>query len=548
MRGRRRAVLFLWVPAQACGRRCIVAKRQVAGADRILAALALERKKGFQDAAVFGGLARLVVPWLRKAARAASSTAARARLERLASAFSAYRELDPIQRRALVESLEAALTGRGGEGKLSLDSPVSALPGIGPKRAAALARAGILTVEDLLLTAPVSYLDAGNVQAVAELVDGQRACVRVKILEPPRLFRGRRASRVEVLAADETGKVLLQWFNQPYRAEQMAPGDVVKVLGRARQRGRHVCIVVARLLWTSRSGEPEPTRPVPVYRDIEGIGQRTLQRAIHAALEELGERLESAAPDGLAKMRGLMPRSQALRALHFPETGAGAERARRSLAYEQALALQVRLLQHRLKSAVDQPASSIPCEGLADRIQTIVPFPLTRAQRRVIGEIEEDLRSTRPALRLVHGDVGCGKTVVAAAALLAAVDAGRQAALMAPTELLAEQHALRLSRLLSPAGVSIFLVTGSMAKDYRRAVADAASSGRPAIFVGTHALFQEQMQFGDLAVAVIDEQHRFGVAQRAALQAKGDCVNTIVMSATPIPRTLALALYADFDV
>jgi ATP-dependent DNA helicase RecG len=273
-----------------------------------------------------------------------------------------------------------------------------------------------------------------------------------------------------------------------------------------------------------------------------------MRKLVLAALQACTDYPESRVPGEIIERRDLMPLALAYREVHLPTNQATLKAARARMAYDELFLLQVRLAQRRREAKVTVESASLETGQAPEELRGVLPFALTGAQERVIAEILDDLRRPEAASRLIHGDVGAGKTVVAAAALLAAVRAGKQAVMMAPTELLAEQHCRTLTELLAPLKVRPVLLTGSLNSQAKRQVQEQVATGQAQLVVGTHALFQESVQFADLAVAVIDEQHRFGVRQRALLVGKGLRPNVFIMSATPIPRTLALTAYGDFDV
>jgi len=524
--------------------------------DRFLRLVALEEKRGYDNKAATGGTDRVVLGWLTAACERSRTPSSRCRLSDLAAVWREYCDASAGRRAEIVAAtrhfLESITTPR----LESPASPVAGLPGIGPARAFALAGIGILTVEDLLLFAPVRYLDCLRVGCVADLCDGTTATLEVRLLRNPRLFPGPKASRVEAPASDGTGKVILVWFNQPYRSNQFSMDDWVTVAGRASVRQQRTFFVVSKTLSHARSQAAcaEAPNPLPAsgllaeYAGPRGLPSRVLRQAIAAALSATADGFQPIIPSQTAARLGLFTRPEVFRALHQPQDLTETEKAAQSLAFERLLLLQLRLLLHRSQALRTASQSRVEVAHLPERIEALSGLRLTDAQRRVIREIEEDLKSSRPACRLIHGDVGCGKTLVAAAALVGAAAAGRQAAIMAPTEALAEQHFARLRTILEPAGIPAFLLTGSLPEAHRAPALEAAAAGRPGVWMGTHALIQERVTFADLAVVVVDEQHRFGVAQRARLAAKGYAPNFFAMSATPIPRTLALALYADFDL
>jgi ATP-dependent DNA helicase RecG len=514
--------------------------------------LQLEARRGYDNGAVAGGTDRLLLGWLGPAASLARSWRTRCRLEALRARFAAYADLPRPERAEAVAAARAELAFlcRPPGGAVRLAGPVSQLPGLGPRRALLLSALGVHTVEDLLLYFPTRYLEVGAPRPVAELGAGESARIAVRVSGEARLFQGKRASRVEVQAEDCSGRITLVFFNQPYRATQLRPPRAITALGQVQERRGRRFFVVRRLL-SLRPAAPGSGEEAPAvlgqYRAPQGIPGKVLREAVAAALGACGPSLGLVAPAEAVKAAGLLPRPAALRAVHQPRSLPEAELGRRSLVFEQLLVLQTRLLQHRAQ-ARSGAAVVVPTRNLPARMQSLLAFRLTAAQERVLGEVAADLGQTRPAYRLIHGEVGSGKTVVAAGALLAAAEAGLQAALMAPTEILAEQHAARLEQLLRPTGVRIYLLTGSLPGKAKAAAQAAARAGEAGIWVGTHALLQAGVDFWRLAVAVVDEQHRFGVAQRAALIAKGCAPHFFALSATPIPRTLALALYADFDI
>jgi len=451
--------------------------------------------------------------------------------------------------------------------EVSWAAPITALKGVGPARADTFAAAGINCIGDLLTYYPYRYKDRPRLHRIDELTDGQEACLRVRVTgKGSNFYRGRmRMTQVPAVAMAPQqdsalpledaaeDRITLRWFNQPYRAEQFEPGTELVIVGRMRLRGEKIAVVVQEC----ERANPDPTRSpglgigklVPVYSKIEGISPTLLRKLIRQALDTCQELPEALVPPELASDRGLMSLQDALWQTHFPDSGEVQEAARKRLVYQELLLLQLELA--RRQRAVKVPTTGVGLaleESARDEYVGVLPFELTAAQERVLEEISDDLAGPEPAHRLVHGDVGSGKTVVAAWALYCAVRAGKQAAMMAPTELLAEQHYRTFCALLAPLEVQPLLLTGSLPEPAKAQVREHLASGEPVVVVGTHALFQPAVEFSDLAVAVIDEQHRFGLQQRAALAEKGLRPNVIVMSATPIPRTLALTLYGDFDI
>jgi ATP-dependent DNA helicase RecG len=425
---------------------------------------------------------------------------------------------------------------------------------VGPRRAEELERLGVTTVEDLLLHYPRDYFDARTVVPVARLAAGEIATVRghVKAVSSRRL-RGRK-TLVTALLEDDTGAVALAWFNQPWVANQLARGDPLRVIGAVgRYQGR------LRLTPTEfeklDDGESEGAGILPIYPLTEGVTHRMMRAWVRGALERIAE-VEDPLPADLRREHGLPPLGDALEGLHFPASPAALARARRRFVWEEFFWWELRLaLKAALRRRPDAGIAMASEGELVPRLGKSLPFALTRAQRRVVVEIFRDMAGPRPMSRLLQGDVGSGKTIVALLALLRAIESGYQGALMAPTEILAEQHARKIGALLGDLPVEAALLTGSVTGRARQRVLGGLAEGAVDLAIGTHALIQEGVAFRRLGLAVIDEQHRFGVAQRLALTRKvaaaegGEPVpDVLVMTATPIPRSLALTFYGDLDV
>jgi ATP-dependent DNA helicase RecG len=411
-----------------------------------------------------------------------------------------------------------------------LRQPVESLAAVGPSLARKLRPLGLLTVGDLLLRRPRRYESAADEIAISELWGDEEVAI-AGVVESVRLRRlPRRRSIVTARIADASGPISANWFNQPWLADRLRPGTAVRLRGRLSKHGFEVK--------TYDLGEARATADhAPVYRASEQVPAARLRELVRTALDELVHDVLDPLPAELQ----LPIRRDALAALHFPADLAQAEEARRRLALDELLALQLAVLRSRVEGAVGR---ALPGPGeLAVRYRGVLPFVLTRDQEQAIGEIDHDLALERPMQRLLQGDVGSGKTVVALYALLRAVEAGRQGALMAPTETLAEQHFLTVEGICAELGVRAVLLTGSVGS---KAVRAEIASGEAQIVVGTHALIQRDVEFSDLAVAVVDEQHRFGVEQRQVLA--GLRPHLLHMTATPIPRTLALTVFGELDV
>jgi len=419
-----------------------------------------------------------------------------------------------------------------------LAASVESLPGVGPALARRLARIGIEQIGDLLWQRPRRYEEPVPAKRICDLFGEEEAVIEVVV----RSVSSRRRGRLKILTArvaDDSGEIKATWFNQPWLEGRLAQGTRVRMRGRANKFGFAVSSY-------DLDGEVETADYAPVYPASEDVSQKKLRelRAHALALvRDAGEPLSA----HLLTREALPLRADALAALHRPRGLAEAERARSRLAFEELLVLQLAL--SRTAAARERAsAESLAAPGeLIERYRATLPFTLTADQERAIEEIDGDLAQPKPMQRLLQGDVGSGKTVVALYALLRAVEEGRQAALMAPTETLAEQHFLTIDELCAPLGVRVSLLTSSLRAREHAAVRQLIASGDALLVVGTHALIQKEIDFRDLAVAVVDEQHRFGVGQRSAL-VEGRSPHVLHLTATPIPRTLALTVYGDLEV
>ena len=438
------------------------------------------------------------------------------------------------------------------------DQPLSSLPGVGPALREKLAARGFTGLQDLWLHLPRGYEDRTSLSPIRALQAGVPAQVEGTVEAVERGFRYRPMLRV-ALSDDSRGTLVLRFFHfRAQQAAQFAPGTRVRAYGTPRpgQLGLEIVHPSYRIVGDAEAPLGEALDPV--YPEIEGIGPGNLRKLIGLALAQLpaGDALELLPPALLAEL-GLPSLRDALLLLHAPPADAdlaalqsGLHPAQRRLALEELLAHQLSLRRQRIALQSEGARALDGAGALVACLRDSLPFALTAAQARVFAQVREDLARPRPMLRLVQGDVGSGKTVVAAMAALLAVEQGLQAALMAPTELLAEQHFANLRGWLEPLGVRVRWLAGKVTGKARRQALDAVADGSAQVVVGTHALMQEGVAFHDLALAIVDEQHRFGVHQRLALRDKGrsGVPHQLVMTATPIPRTLAMSAYADLDV
>ena len=440
-------------------------------------------------------------------------------------------------------TVTAAATG------VTPSTQVQYLSGVGPRRAELLAKLGVASVEGLLRHYPRDYLDARRITTVRGLVPGQLATVVGRVVAA-RVRR--KPGRVDYLARveDDSGAVSVTWFGQGFLSRTLGLGDLVALSGAPPPA--HPIELVNPSFEVLGDEEREllhAGRIIPVHPLTAGLTAKLMRRLVHTALELVGDQIEDPLPGALRAERDLEALSAALRAVHFPEDDAALARARRRLAYEELFLVQALLAARRARR--ETAASGFVTAATSERARALVqalPFRLTRAQKRAMKEILDDQRAPRPMHRLLVGDVGSGKTLVGLVACVHAAEAGYQSALMAPTEILAEQHHRTVERFAAPAGLRVALLTGRLPAAERRRLAAALSAGEVDLAIGTHALIQEPVGFARLGLVVVDEQHRFGVRQRAVLAGKGGTPDVLVMSATPIPRTLALACFGDLDV
>lgn len=587
---------------------------------RLERVLRLEQKQGYQNKAVVGGIRQFATYWVEQARQETVDELDEALVEQTAEVLTRYAKLPGREARAtaldnLLEKL-AARQERVGNSRpaqhKSQPSPAAQAPpkpaqaaaaataapatpppspvkqpvepdpaglaqsvtmiyGVGPALAKKLAVLGATTINELLHVFPRRYDDYTLLKPINRLQYGEQVTVIGTVWETrSRRLRGNQ-TLVQSIVTDGSGRIHVTWFNQPWLANKLHAGMKIVIRGKVDQ-------YLGRPVFNSPEWEPlsekllRTGRIVPVYPLTEGLKSIKMRKLMHATVDKWADRTSDPLPDTVRQRRRLLTYPQALRQIHFPDSHESLHAARRRLAFDELLLLQLGMLGQRREWQAF-PGHPLPADSpLLQSFLNSLPFTLTGAQQRVVQEIAADMSRPVPMNRLLQGDVGAGKTVVAAAAMALAVAAGMQAALMAPTEILAEQHFQGLSKLLEPLGVSLRLLTGSVPAGEKQQIYQELSDGTAQIVIGTHALIQEGVQFRKLALAVIDEQHRFGVDQRQALRDKGlppggnahagngaagngaagngagTSPHLLVMSATPIPRTLALSLYGDLDL
>lgn len=423
---------------------------------------------------------------------------------------------------------------------LTASTDIRFLKGVGEKRAELLRKKGIDTVGALLRFYPRAYLDWQNITPISECHEGENVCVRAEITSPVKTANIRRGMTLyKFSAADDSGVIEVTLFNRKYLAENLREGRSYLFYGKLGYG------ITLRQMSSPEIMPAEYMGIEPVYAAAEGLSSKTIEKIMKNALVYT-DSMQDAIPDGIRQKNGLCDFKTALKSIHFPLERQALESAKRRLVFEELFVLQTGLL--FLKRRRRALAGCTVKKNLLEEFKMTLSFKLTGAQERVINECLSDMMSPRPMNRLIQGDVGSGKTAVAAALMYISAGNGFQSALMAPTELLAEQHFKTLCKITENSGIKCALLTGSLTKKQKDEVKAGLKSGEIKVAVGTHALLTDDVEFESLGLVVTDEQHRFGVGQRGRLSSKGNNPHTLVMSATPIPRTLGLIIYGDLDI
>ncbi|NLY98605.1 MAG: ATP-dependent DNA helicase RecG [Clostridiaceae bacterium] len=429
-------------------------------------------------------------------------------------------------------------------GETLLKSNIGTLKGVGKVRVELFRKLGIDTVEDLLYHFPRRYEDRGNIMKIAEIVPEESCSVLGTVTYPPVNIRSQRGVRLtRSLVKDGTGTLEIVWFNQPYITSKLALGKQYIFYGKAKKTSRMQMINPTIIQLEDMDKE---CVLVPVYPTVAGLTQAVIRQTIRQALDMLKD-IEDPLPESVLRKYRLADFGESIRHVHYPKDMESLEKARRRCVFQELLEFQLALLSMRKQ---DNEAAGIMFNKstLTDSFIKSLPFELTDAQHRVFNEIYTDMTLPKTMNRLVQGDVGSGKTVVAVLAMLVAAESGYQSAMMAPTEILAQQHFNTVSRLLEGFPFRVALLTGSTTAKNAKEILSGLANGDIHIIIGTHALIEERVQYHNLGLVITDEQHRFGVKQRALLSRKGNNPDMLVMTATPIPRTLAMILYGDLDI
>lgn len=429
----------------------------------------------------------------------------------------------------------------------NLNLNVQYVKGVGPKRAYRLRRLNINTIKDIIYFIPRDYDDRSNFKLLRDVANGEKISLEVEVCGNPSLNRIRKnLSILKIPVRDSSGYSTLTFFNQDYIKDKFKIGEKYIVNGKVSKN--HIETQIISPIYEKEGESKKTGKIIPIYNLTNGLTNNELLKIVHNVLKENLIYVEESLPTYLLEKYNLMGIQDALSTMHFPESKNKISIARKRLAYEELLTLQLGLFMIKNKTYNNVYGIKFPPRNEVFEYLDNLPFKLTKAQLRVINEIIEDMESNKQMNRLVQGDVGSGKTIVGIIAMYKAVLSGYQAAMMAPTEILAAQHYESISKFLSDYGIKCELLVGSLSKKRKDEILQDLKAGKIDILVGTHALIQENVEFQRLGLVITDEQHRFGVKQRASLSEKGTNPDIIVMTATPIPRTLALILYGDLDI
>ena len=426
---------------------------------------------------------------------------------------------------------------------------VESLRGVGRDRGELLGRMGIHTASDLLFDFPRDYQDLSDERQICELEEDQLQSVRGTVTEVALSSRGFGKTRVNLLLQDKSGHLRATWFNQPFMQKKFHEGQQLLLTAKPKMRGMMWEMSHPQITWLADEEVPLAGRKLlPVYSLTEGLSQYHMRRMVWSAVEELADVPREVFPKELLARYELMPLAEAIRAIHQPTDHEELARAQRRFIFQELFVLQLAISTRRAQQR-SLPAPPLPATTKIDaRIRRLVPFELTPSQEQAIREVTADMAVDRPMNRLLQGDVGSGKTLVALYAMLVAVAHGKQAVLMAPTEILARQHAETLAGMLEASRVRFAVLAGGTSKPDRQRILAGIANGEIDVVLGTQAVIQDHVEFKHLALVVIDEQHKFGVRQRAALRQDTESPHYLVMTATPIPRTLAMTVFGDLEI
>ena len=429
---------------------------------------------------------------------------------------------------------------------IDLKQSVQYVKSVGPAKVSLLNNLNIFTLEDLLTYFPRDYEDRSKTKSIADLINGEEVTIEAKVVSEVNINRIRKNMTVlKTIVEDNTGRCTITWFNQTYIKQHIKKGETYKFFGKAINEFNH--FEMRNPVFDKIDSSKNTGKIMPVYPTTYKLSQTAIRQAIENALNMTKGKLEETLPDYLLKEYNLLDLQNSLEQIHFPTDAEHRMQARKRLVFEELLTMQLALLELKGSSEKSKGIVFDKNAKMSDIINTL-PFKLTKAQLRVLAEIDSDMESEKTMNRLLQGDVGSGKTVVSIISAYKAVKSGYQVAIMAPTAILATQHMEEFSKILAPLGIKFELLLGATTAKNKKDILERLQNGEINVLIGTHALITENVTFKNLGLVVTDEQHRFGVKQRTAIAAKGNNPDILVMTATPIPRTLALILYGDLDI
>lgn len=429
----------------------------------------------------------------------------------------------------------------------NLNKEIQFIKGVGPSRATLLNKLGIFNLKDVITYFPRNHEDRGKIKNIDELIDGEEALICAFPVGRINEIRIRKNLTIcKLIVRDETGSMQITWYNQPYLKNIFKPNVRYKFFGKVSRK--YNGFEMQSPVYESEESEKNTGRIIPIYPLTYGITQNTIRKIMESALNEIDGKLEETLPDYILKKYNLMDYNSSIQKIHFPEDFENFNKARTRLAFEELFSMQLALLSLKNKYEIKKPGIEFNKEVKMSDIIDKLPFKLTKAQLRVLEEIDHDMESNKPMNRLLQGDVGSGKTIVALISAYKAVKSGYQAVIMAPTAILATQHLESFNEILQETGIKCELLISGISKKKKEDILQRLESGEIDILIGTHAVLEENVCFKKLGLVVTDEQHRFGVRQRSTIVEKGVNPDVLVMTATPIPRTLALILYGDLDI
>lgn len=430
---------------------------------------------------------------------------------------------------------------------IDLKQSVQYVKGVGPAKAKVLQKININTVEDLITYYPRSYEDRSKPKTIDSLIDGEEALIEVIATNSPTIVRmGKNRSIAKLVVRDETASMVAIWFNQSYIKGMFKSGEKYRLFGKIQKKYGRTEII--NPVFDKEEKSRNTGKIIPLYPLTKNLKQTSIRAAIENALKMVNGKIEEVLPDYIIKKYGLMERNKAIKQIHFPDNFDEYNKARTRLVFEELLTMQLAL--SNLKNEYDKEKDGIAFSKDAKMSDVInsLPFSLTKAQLRVLEEIDKDMEDSKPMNRLLQGDVGSGKTIVSIISAYKAVKCGYQVAIMVPTAVLAQQHLDEFTKMLMPFGIRCEMLTSGVKGKRRKEILEGLEDGSVQVVIGTHALLVEDVVFNNLGLAVTDEQHRFGVRQRGTIAGKGNNPDVLVMTATPIPRTLGLILYGDLDI